>query len=436
LSRPVRLLRLAAAGLLLAGAAGAAAPLAHRERLANGLVLLVAERPGVPVVVVHALVRAGSILDPPGAGGLANLTAALLTRGSAARRATEIDAAIEAVGGRLGAEAGREAVTVSVAVLAKDLPLGLELLGEALRRPAFPEEELRREAGEVAAAIRQTDETPEALAERELARLLFPGHPYGAPVLGTVASVRALTREQVAAFHRAHYRPDAAIVVVAGEVTREEARRAVLRQLGDWPAPPGPPATVEPATPGPPGRSVQLSRPVTQATVVLGAPAVGHGHPDYFPLVVANYILGGGSVSRLYTRVREEAGLAYSVGSALSPSRHGPIVTVSLQTRADAVARAVGLVRDELARLARERVGPAELARARSYLTGSFPLRLDTTSKLADFLLAVEDRGLGLDYPARFRREVGRVGAADVQRAAARYLDPAHFSSVTVTAAP
>ena len=164
----------------------------------------------------------------------------------------------------------------------------------------------------------------------------------------------------------------------------------------------------------------------------LGRPAVRRDHPDYFPLLVANYILGGGSASRLYTRVREDAGLAYAVGSSLSPGRYGASCTVSLQTRVDGVAEALRLVRAEMAGMSRAPVGERELGLAKSYLIGSFPLRLDTSTKVADMLTAIEEYDLGLDYPDRFVEAVRRVTRADVERVAARYLNPAEFSSVIV----
>jgi zinc protease len=176
----------------------------------------------------------------------------------------------------------------------------------------------------------------------------------------------------------------------------------------------------------------KIVRDLTQTTVLLGRPAIRQDDPDYFPLTVATYILGGGSASRLYTHVREERGLAYSVYSALTPARYGASYLVSLQTRTDGVVEAVRLSRDEMLRLAREPVAPRELSLAKSYLIGSFPMRLDTSGKLARFLGAVEESGLGLDYPERYKERVGRVTAAEVQRVAAKYLDPATFSEVQI----
>jgi zinc protease len=166
--------------------------------------------------------------------------------------------------------------------------------------------------------------------------------------------------------------------------------------------------------------------------VLLGRPSIRQDDPEYFALAVATYVLGGGSTSRLFTRVREERGLAYSVHSSLVPARYGASYLVSLQTKTDGLVEAMRVTREEMARLGREPVAPRELALAKAYLIGSFPLRLDTSGKLARFLAAVEESGLGLDYPERYKERIARVTAADVQRVAAKYLDPGTFSEVQV----
>jgi len=433
--RALRHFRLLSSLLLLGAVApgSAAAPLAHREVLPNGIRLLVAERPAIPIVVVRVSIRAGSAFDPPDAGGLASLTADLLTRGTARRTAPELDRAIEFVGGSLETDAGRDTATVSLAVLKKDLDLGLDLLAEVLLQPAFPEDELKRKVTDIQAAIRRSEENPESVAGRELARVLYPGHPYARPTSGTVESVGRLTREQVVRFYRERYRPDAAAIAVVGDVTEQGIREALLRRLGAWSAPAAPLPAI-PMTPAkPPVESRKLSRELTQATVYLGGPAVRQDHPDYFPLLVANYVLGGGSASRLYTRVREERGLAYAVYGSILPGRYGAAYVVSLQTRVEAVAEAAQLVKEEMARMGRQPVADRELVLAKAYLIGSFPLRLDTSGKVAGLLIGIEENGLGLDYPDRFKAEVAKVTAADVQRVAKRYLDPAGFSSVMVS---
>jgi zinc protease len=420
--------------LAVAPASLVAAPIAHREVLPNGIVLLVAERPAVPIVAVRAFMRAGASFEPPDRPGLANLTGALLTRGTAKRTGPEIDAAIEFVGGSLEAGAGRDGLSASLFVLKRDLGLGLDLLSEVVLSPTFPEAELKRKAAQIQAAIKRSEEDPGTVAARALGRLVFASHPYGRPVEGTIESVGKLTRDDVVAFHREHVRPDSAIIAVVGDVTVAEARREVLARFGGWPRPaaPPPPRPAEAGSTTP--RTEAIAKNLTQTTIMLGRPAIRQVDPDYFPLAVASYVLGGGSASRLYARVRDGGGLAYVVYAYVSPGRYGATLALSAQTRTGEVPKVVDILRDELGRMTREPVDDEELRLAKDYLIGSFPLRLDTTSKVADFIVAIEEQGLGLDYADRYRAAIARVTAADVQRVAGRFFGADTFSRVVVGA--
>ena len=414
----------------------AAAPLAHREVLPNGIVLLVAERPDVPIVVARVFLMAGSVFDPADKGGLANLTGSLMTRGTAKRTGVQLDDAIEFVGGSLEAGAGRDGLTVSLSVLTRDLGLGLDLLAEVVLSPTFPEAELTRKVAQIQAAIKRSEEDPSTVAARVLASLVYPNHPYGKPVEGTIESVGKLTRDDVVAFHREHVRPDRAIVAVVGAVTVDEARRQVLARLGGWTRPSTPPPVVGPAIASGQTRSETLTKDLSQATIMLGRQAIRQTDPDYFSLAVASYVLGGGSASRLYARVRDEGGLAYSVYSYVSPARYAATFVVSAQTRVGEVPKVSDLVREELSRMVGGPVSEDELRLAKDYLIGSFPLRLDTTAKVADFIVAVEEQGLGLDYADRYKASVARVTAGDVQRVAGRFMAPDSFNRVVVGGKP
>jgi zinc protease len=189
---------------------------------------------------------------------------------------------------------------------------------------------------------------------------------------------------------------------------------------------------VPPATPSGPPQSETITKELSQATLMLGRQAVRQVDPDYFPLAVASYIVGGGSASRLYGRVRDEGGLAYAVYSYVSPGRYGASFSVVAQTRTAEVAKVSDILKEELARLMRDPAKDDELKLAKDYLIGSFPLRLDTTAKVADFVVAVEEQGLGLDYADRYKANIARVTVADVQRVAQRFFEPDSFNRVVV----
>ena len=418
--------------LLLVAVPAPAAPIAHREVLGNGIVLLVAERPEVPLVTVRVFSRAGAVFEPPDKAGLANLTGSVVTRGTAKRSAQEIDAAIEFVGGRLEASAGRDGMTSSLSVLRRDLGLGLDLLQEVVLSPAFPEAQVQRKIREIQAAIQRSEENPGGVASRALGKLVFGAHPYGRPVEGTRESVGKLTRDDVVKFYADRVRPDATVIAIVGALTVAEARAEIGKRFGAWAAAPGSTPTVPVASAGGPPQREVIKRELTQATIMLGRQAVNQRDPDYFPLAVASYVLGGGSASRLYGRVRDDGGLAYSVFSYVSPGKYGAGLTISSQTRTAEVPKVTDILRREATRIGREPVTDAELSLAKSYLIGSFPLRLDTAAKVADFLVAVEELGLGLDYADRYRERIAAVTATDVQRVGAKYYAPDTFHQVVV----
>jgi len=210
----------------------------------------------------------------------------------------------------------------------------------------------------------------------------------------------------------------------------------VVKRFGGWARPATPVPTVPPATPVEPPETERIVKDLSQATIMLGRQAIRQVDPDYFPLAVASYILGGGSASRLYGRVRDEGGLAYSVYSYVSPSKYGSSFVVGGATRVAEVPKVIDIMRDELARMGREPVTEREVALAKDYLVGSFPLRLDTSAKVADFLVAIEEQGLGLEYADRYRENVARVTVADVQRAAATFFAPDTFNRVVVGGTP
>jgi zinc protease len=284
----------------------------------------------------------------------------------------------------------------------------------------------------VRTSLRRSEEDPGTVAARTLRRLVFSTHPYGRAVEGTEASLGAITRDDVVAFHRAAYRPERTIVAVAGDVRAAEVRAELEARLGGWLATTRAPDGPGPAPLGLPSRTETVQRSLTQATIMLGQATVTRAHPDFYPLLVASQVVGGGSSSRLYARIREERGLAYNVYAQYATSRYAGYFLVELQCENGRIREALAVVREELVRLRRERVTEEELARARSYLVGSFPLRMGTAAEMTDLLIGIERFGLGLDYPTRFRQAVLAVTADDVLRAVRSHWDADAMSLVLV----
>ena len=427
LRTPLAILVLVAAlGLALSTApASSPAPAAgvgQREVLPNGMVLLVSEKHGVPIATVSMLIRAGSTLDPPDKPGVANLVAELITQGTTTRTALQISEAIEFVGGSLSVDAGQELTTISLSVLSKDLDLGLNLLADILQNPTFAPAEIERKKQEVIAGIKRDQEDPGTVSWQAFLKLIYGTNPYGHPVEGAEATVPAITREDLVRFHEAQYRPNKAILAVVGDVTLPDLKRRLDARLGGWKqggaafAPPPKPAPLTQRT----VRTIQ--RDVTQANITLGHLGVTRDNPDYYAIQVMNYLLGGGFNSYLVAKIREEKGWAYG------PGKYAGEFSVSMQTKNEVAEQAIEAALAEIRRMREQPVSEQELKDTKAYLTGSFPLRLDTSRKIVGMLATIEYYGLGLDYVDRYPGLINAVTAADVQRVAQKYLDPNRYA--------
>ena len=411
-------------GLALPALAGAA-PLGRRVEMGNGLILLVAERPTLPMVTVEVLVTAGSLSEPGGKAGLANLTAELLPLGTTSRTAPEISEAIEFVGGSLHATGSREFASISLTVLKRDLDLGLALLADILMRPAFREEEIARKVQQLQGSIRRKQEDPGTVVREAFASSLFREHPYGRPVEGTEESLARVTRKDLLEFHRHYYVPNNSILAAAGDVTLPELQGAIEKHFQGWPRKPVPPLDVAAVSPPGTRQVVKIDREVTQANIVWGHVGVERKHPDYYVLSVMNLILGGGGLtSRLMGSIRQERGWAYDVHSFFSAGRDLGSFEVNLQTKNETAGPAIEEVFGQIREIRENGVTAEELEEAKGFLTGSFPLRFETNRQVVSFLAAVEFYGLGMDFPERYPEIIRAVTREDILRVAREYLHP------------
>ncbi len=406
---------------------------AAREVLANGITLLHAERKALPIITVVVAIKGGSILESPEKAGLSNLVADLLNEGTTTRSASDISEAIEFVGGSLHASGGADFVTVSLSVLKKDIDLGLDLLSDIILNPAFKAEEIERQRNILKNSIIQQNEDPGIVASKAFLEKVFGSHPYGWPVTGTVNSIDAITREDIIAFHKSTYVPNNAIVTVVGDIDNKTVKRLLNNYFSDWKH-----KTVRiPSLPVPESfdgpRVVKIQKNITQANIIFGHVGIKRSNPDYFAISVMNYILGGGGFSsRLMDVIRDNKGLSYDVHSIFSSQKYGGNFHIALQTKNRSAGTAVDIILSELERIRTYPVLDKELHDAKSYLTGSFPLRIDSNRKMARYLTAIEYYGLGLDYAATYKKRIDAVSRDDVLRVAKKYLDSKNYVLVFV----
>jgi zinc protease len=423
------------AGLLLdlTTAALAADIAPARLTTPNGMTVLVLEQHFLPIVEIHALVKVGSAQDTPEKAGLSNLVASLLDEGTTTRTSKQLAEQIDFVGGSLGAHAGEDFSTASVRVLQKDIDLGFTLLADILQHPIFSKREFERVRSQILGELSSDNDDPGHVAMKAFNQLVFQNHPYRWPVNGTEETLRKITLADVQNFYAKEYLPNQVILTIVGDVTVEQATVLVQTHFGSWkkgpilPRPVKKPAAID-------KKVVQLiEKDLTQSTIVVGHLGISRTNPDFYAVTVMNHILGaGGFSSRLMDSIRDKQGLAYGITSHYDTRSMPGSFWINLQTRTETTNQAISSVLSEMKAIREAPVTDQELAEAKAFLMGSFPLRLDSTAKMAQVLSQVEFYGLGFDYFSQYTKWIERVTKEDVQRVARQYLDPQHYALVVV----
>ena len=421
----------------------ALAPRATRTVLPNGMVLLLQENHANPTAAVAVNVDAGAVFDPPKRPGLAVLTAAMLNRGTATRSAAKFHEDLDALGAELAFNATMDGMTVAGRCLSSDLPKLVELVHDALCRPAFSSAGLSRLRAEQLTLLKEDSDSPYVLSMQELREALYPeDHPERHYLRGGEADVRAVTRSDLLAFYRKHYRPDTTMLAVVGDFDAARVAAQIQSLFSPWQATGPKPALQLPPIPAlrreATGKPVRL--PISdkaEAIVIMGARGVDVRAPDYFAALTANHILGGGELlnSRLLASLREKQGLTYSVSTEFRGSRGERPWTLVMQNNPKDVDTAVRGVRAELERIRTAPPTDDELDQARATLVGGMLLTMETNAGIADTLCDLELYGLGQDWIARSVEAIWKVTPADVLAAARKYL-PAPDKLITVIAAP
>jgi zinc protease len=410
-----------------------AEPLAHKTKLPNGLTLIVAERNQLPTVHIQVTFGAGSTQVPANLAGLANLTAELLLQGTQRREAAEIRRAIESVGGSISANAESDYAQIHLAILKKDLALGLDILSDVLLNPIFSQQEMDRKVAQLKARLKRLEEEPKQVAQLAFARKLFGAHPYSLPPLGSLTGLSSISREDILRFYNSYYRPNNGTVIIVGRVSLEEMVSLFKSSLKGWE--PGPSSKITHQAPPVLQSPVieKIDRPITQANIIWGHQGIARSNPDFYALQVMNYILGGGGfVSRLMDTIRDNLGLTYGIYSFFDAREYPGAFQIALETKNENANQALSETLKEMRRFLEKGVSKTELEEAKAYLTGSFPFRMDTNAKLVRLLGAMEIYGLGMDFPQQYPRLINQVTAKEVLRVARAYLQPEKFLLVVV----
>ena len=388
----------------------------------------------LPILDVHLGFAAGSAFNPADKAGLSSLTHALIDLGAGDLNEIEISNRLADVGAVLGGGASSDSASLSLRTLAapEKQAAALDVFVKVLGQPHFNADVFAREQARSIASLKDALTRPDAIAGRAFWSQLYPNHPYG--VASTPESLAALTVEDAKQFWRAHYIALNAVISIVGDLDRATAealaeRLAAALPTGDaLPTLPAAPVVSE-------GKVARLPHPASQAHVYLGLPTIARGDPDFFPLLVGNYTLGGGGfVSRLMEEIREKRGYAYSVYSSFSPMKQSGPFSITLQTKKEQADEATALAKKILADFVTEGPTPDELAAAKAYLTGSFPLNLDSNGKILGQVANIGFYGLPLDYLSRYQERIQAVTLADIRAAFSKHVQLDKLVEVTVGA--
>ena len=379
--------------------------------------------PSVPLVALSFYFEGGAQFETPSTAGLARMTAALLDEGAGDYDSLAFRTALEDNAIRLNFDASRDGFSGDLRTLSANTDLAVELTRLALHEPRFDAEPIERIRAQSISVLRRRQNDPNALAREQFFATAFPEHVYGLPERGTAETLTAIGRDDLVDFTRRQLARDRLHVGVAGDITAEELAPILDRLFGDLPATSEAPPVDAIAPVG--GETIVVAQAVPQSVVAFGHAGLARQDPDYYAAYVANYILGGGGFqSRLLQEIREKRGLAYSAYSYLVEAEHSPLWTGGVATNNADVAESIRLVRQEVARMAAGEVSEEDLAGAKTFLTGSFPLRLTSNAQVASLLMGMSIADLGADFLERRNDYIEAVTLDDLQRVAARVFDP------------
>jgi len=411
----------------------AALPAPVTMTLTNGMKLIVVEKHDLPLITTQVLANGGGAADPADRAGLNSLTADLMTKGTRTRSATQIANEVEKLGGSINSGVGWDAAALTLEVKSDQIAPAMAVLADVARNPIFSTEELERDRAQTIDGVQVTMKDPGRLASLVAARTVMGGGPYGHPIAGTPASLKAITRADVQAAYARTWAPGRATLVMVGDVTPEAARKLAETNFGSWASKAGASAAPSSAAVAPVPKVIVVDMPnAGQAGVIVARPGIARSDPDFYAASVANATLGVGFSSRLNQEIRIKRGLAYGAGSGIAARRQPGYVAANTQTKNPSAPEVVGLIIDTMKGMGAAPVPEGELASRKAVLIGDFGRETETTGGIAGVLGDYVVENVPLSELRAFTPKVEGVDAAAVQRVAQRLLDPTNASVIVV----
>ncbi|HEY1506544.1 MAG TPA: pitrilysin family protein [Stellaceae bacterium] len=413
-----------AVAALMALALPARAVTIEEVKSAQGITAWLVEDHSIPVISMSAAFRGGTALDPADKRGLATMAVDLLDEGAGDLDSTAYQSQLEDLAAQLNFNAGPDTLSMRLRTLKEKLDPSFDLLRLALTQPRFDPEPVARVRASTLDAIAREQRSPNALASRLWWKTAFPEHPYGLSPRGTAESVKSITPDDLRSLVHDRFAKDALIVGIVGDITPAELKPLLDSTFGGLPdhAAPG---TVPDVTAETKSAVEVANMPVPQSVIVFGQPGPLRNDADWYAALLDLNILGsGGLASRVTLEVREKRGLAYSVTASLDPLNHTGVILGQAGSQNANAAQAIGVIRDTWKRMHDDGPTAKELADAKTYITGSFPLGLDSTGRIASILVSIQFDHLGIDYLAKRDKIINSVTLADAKRVAKRLLSP------------
>jgi len=407
-------------------------PTTLETTLSNGLLVVVVADQRLPLVSYRLALRSGDALDPAELPGLVDMLTGLLTEGTQSRSSREIADEVARLGATLQAGANSDYTTVAASSLTTFSDEILELLADVALRPVFPANEVELTKQNTKESLKQQRAQPSFLATEMVAKVMFGAHPYSVTA-PTPAAIDATTREKLIEFHRSRFVPNNAVLVVAGDVDHDSLVQRIEDLFGNW----QPGAVIGDDFPAPPTRTARsayvIDRPGSaQANIVIANSGITRTSPDYFPMLVMHTVLGANASSRLFMNLREEKGYTYGAYSSLDARRTAGTFRATAEVRTPVTGDSLKEFFYELGRIRSEPVSEKELADAKSYLTGVFPIRLETQEGLIDQLVQIKMFGLPDNYLNTYRSQIQSVTREQIQAVALKYVKPDEAAIVIV----
>lgn len=397
----------------------------------QGITAWLVEEHEIPFTALELRFRGGMSLDPADKRGAVYLMTGLLEEGAGDMDAREYARALESVAASVGYDANDDYVSISARFLTENRDEAVALLRQAIHNPRFDPQAIERVRAQVLSGLASDLKNPNAIASNTFSQMAFGDHPYGSDGKGSIESVGALTRDDLLAAHDAVFARDRLYVGAVGDIDAEELGKLVDDLLADLPAtgaPMPPPAEVRID-----GGTTVVEFDTPQSVAVFGQQGMARDDPDFFAAYILNQILGGGSFeSRLMQEVREKRGLTYGVYTYLAPRDLAALYMGGVASANDRIAQAVTVIRDEWAKMAENGVTQEELDKAKTYLTGAYPLRFDGNAPIADIMVGMQMEGLPIDYIATRNDMINAVTLDEVNRVAAELLHPENLHFVVV----